>query len=207
MTARIILPQPLAAAVVHRLCEWVPLTAPPRGDMCPCGGTLRVDDFNEFGNPEQFVCMTCDDLAINRGDRVLIVSDETPPAIRRLNNSYAIAATENDGAELRAWGPIPWTWTAYPLPLGRVVGSITADACLQALADWDPHDPDDYYGILDWIPDLKPGGCLMRVTDAAPTTERCPDCWGWALDDHTGLCERCGGRGVCEPYLLESAAS
>lgn len=110
------------------------------------------------------------------------------------------------------------------LPLGAVVGSgvITAslpivdsvcqawgDPCILARSDglWHYHDGartgrDD---ISDQLPygDWTPGRYAWLIEDAAPTTERCPCCWGegggpaWPQDD--SWCRACDGAGRCDP--------
>lgn len=64
--------------------------------------------------------------------------------------------------------------------------------------------------------DLRPGGWVVLLSDAAPTTERCPECWGsrfmfyrrfngGAGGSFREECHTCGSDGSCPPVPVESA--
>lgn len=112
-----------------------------------------------------------------------------------------------------------------PVPLGCIVGSgiITESLPItdrRAMPDHGPqvsHNPasgvlyqrgsasgDALTHISDQLPygDWTPGRYAWRITEAAPTTERCPWCWGRGDTDpymHS-TCPVCDGAGHCAPH-------
>lgn len=122
---------------------------------------------------------------------------------------------------LPGWGTRPEI--PIPLPLGAIVGSGRITACYPITgAVKDPpehrverivndlfvrHGWSDAADISDQLPygDFTPGRYAWLIEDAAPTTERCPWCWGkpemiWEKGYMIGSkCRTCDGRGRCDP--------
>jgi hypothetical protein len=118
-------------------------------------------------------------------------------------------------------------YEASSLPLGAVVASATLTACLPIKSPPDSAYGCVYYGhrglwiwggevdpprdISDQLPygDWSPGGWAWLLDDVAPTTERCPWCWGqgWVhVSNRFGTaafgeadCRVCAGAGRCDP--------
>lgn len=120
------------------------------------------------------------------------------------------------------------------LPVGRVVGSAVLAACVPIVDRW-PNSEDGvpcvYAGgkwpasivvsgagsecwgmqgpIADQLPfgDFAPGRWAWLLTDAAPTTTRCPWCWGDGMDLDASArtlelhCPACDGVGYCPPVV------
>lgn len=109
---------------------------------------------------------------------------------------------------------------ALPLYLGAVVASAVLTDCVPVVADttrWEEGTtvsvgPGNLKlgtrmatgaGVMrcidDQLPfgDFSPGRWALLLDDIAPTTDRCPWCWGefiWPEE-----CELCGRAGVCDP--------
>lgn len=113
-------------------------------------------------------------------------------------------------------------------PLGAVVGSAVLSACVPMVEDVDDltesidcielsgesaylwragEDERPERSVRDQLPFgmFEPGRWAWLLADAAPTTERCPWCWGdgdgrregWPTVAHG--CPVCSGAGRCEP--------
>jgi hypothetical protein len=76
------------------------------------------------------------------------------------------------------------------------------------LVTYSTRTPPLFQDISDQLPygDWSPGRYALELVDAAPTTERCPQCWGnkWMLCgerlcEHCPPCPACQGRGRCDP--------
>lgn len=149
------------------------------------------------------------------------------PQLRRLG-SVVNGVLRDDGHEL---GLI------VDLPLGAVVGSAVIEACYPIVEPFTVTPTDDTISrtgdrlvlwpaeqggvnISDQLPygDFTPGRYAWLLTDAAPTTERCPWCWGRVHP--TGLlrhgepangrtygdlmpCDVCFRDGRCEPIPVK----
>lgn len=127
-----------------------------------------------------------------------------------------IIPPDRDGWVIRRYDPDePSRDASIDLPLGCVVGSgtITASVEISKVRDdgsWTIKRQNDGVPIpgivLDQIPygDFSPGRYAWLIEDAAPTTERCPWCWGRGWTDHeNGIhsvpCPVCKCAGFCDP--------
>jgi hypothetical protein len=115
-----------------------------------------------------------------------------------------------------------------PVPLGRIVGSgIITESLRITDRRWMPDNGEQvtvnpatgslrhcgsplsgvFDDISDQLPygDWTPGRWAWRITEAAPTTERCPWCWGYSGWHGQGEerafygCPVCDGAGRCDP--------
>jgi hypothetical protein len=122
-----------------------------------------------------------------------------------------------------AVGPAPRCHKRWPL--GAIVGSgiITESLPITECSDHTAHVchsgggllmhyplrgdlMESEWGITDQIPygDWTPGRWAWRITEATPTTERCPWCWGRGWTDtadgvHSAPCPCCQRAGFCDP--------
>lgn len=124
----------------------------------------------------------------------------------------------------------PWR---YGLPRGAVVATAELVDCVPIVGSTEPPTPDDLIfrtidgrnlfrqqtvgdpeietnvrltELTDQIPFgvFEPGRWGWLFDDIAPTTERCPACWGDGVAEGELLdprmpCPVCGGRGSCDP--------
>lgn len=88
-----------------------------------------------------------DDLV---GQRIALATDCTTPLNRQQHGDWS---AQYDGSYGNYWLVHKEPGLRYPLPLGVIVGSATVEAIL----------PIGHHALV--------------LTDAAPTTERCPRCW------------------------------
>ncbi len=70
-------------------------------------------------------------------------------------------------------------------------------------------DEDEIADLSSLLPfaTWEPGRTAYRVEDAAPTTARCPTCWGDpAHGPYEARCPTCGDAGVCGPFQMPDKA-
>lgn len=202
----------------------------------------------QFGNSEQcrYLASQLPDPSGAMVKRIETRSWPCPPAL--IGQPLAIHATKRvDSAWMATHDPLLHTFgwcfaDDVRLPLGAVVGSGRVAACLPIVDDMDDalrHGPaiqnednevltvikpghDEFMlDISDQLPygDFTPGRFAWLIEDAAPTTERCPWCWGEGRvgpdEEYAGgrvkpsfemrLCPVCDGAGRCEPIPWASS--
>lgn len=107
----------------------------------------------------------------------------------------------------------------WRLPSGVIVGSAVLADCVPIVNEADPipggpfvyGDPGNFIQVHDGpddsaprysetevdLGDYRPGRWALLLDDIAPTTERCPWCWGESTADDP--CAVCDGAYVCDP--------
>lgn len=182
-------------------------TGPPAGDMRPPGVT-PIPGF-----------------AINRGDRIgLHAAAEIPPDVLAAGAGDYTIERDNPPGTTPAYllrGPgLAWP---YRLPVGVMIGTaVVADTVPVDSITWVPAG--GIAGARHWglgdrcavvveserpLGEYDPGRWALLLTDHAPTTRRCPWCWGTGFlvgDPPVSAvvpCSTCGGpgksTGLCPP--------
>jgi hypothetical protein len=163
------------------------------------------------------------------GQRIVFHQAVREPHLRSRVGDWTISAGRGEMGDRKA---VMWHRTdevSRLLPLGAIVGSGTITESLPIVgvmastrgsqrrgivangARVVAYQSDDVDGmwqetadISDQLPygDWTPGRWAWRITEAAPTTERCPWCWGevWRRPlRRSPSCPVCDGPGRCDP--------
>ena len=145
------------------------------------------------------------------GLRVTIAADGTEPV--EGNDIGGIDVWRADSGQW--WMGRTESQPDYEVPVGRVVGTATVTHCLPIYTLWTLTETgyDDIYITDETLFEpgaWTPGRWVLVLSDAAPVTARCPDCWGSGVESwetYPGVayaqpfaCPSCEGAGRLTDY-------